>query len=150
MKHLKSFKEKIVENNTPNIKTWGDLKRIINSIRRKKQLNAAKDQAKDLIIDQLAGLIPGAGNVKTAFGFFKSIYSANDSTKTNTWLDRINVDDKFSEIVDDSIEDKFLKALIKLIESKNDNELLPDDFDINKMLINFLSKRYDNRTLAKI
>lgn len=150
MKHLKSFKEKIVENNTPNIKTWGDLKRIINSIRKKKQLNAAKDQTKDLIIDQLAGLIPGVGNVKTAFDFFKSIYDANDSTKTNTWLDRINVDDKFSEIVDDSIEDKFLKALIKLIESKNDNELLPDDFDINKMLINFLSKRYDNRTLAKI
>ena len=150
MKHLKSFKEKIVENNTPNIKTWGDLKRIINSIRRKKQLNAAKDQTKDLIIDQLAGLIPGVGNAKTAFDFFKSIYDANDSTKTNTWLDRINVDDKFSEIVDDSIEDKFLKALIKLIESKNDNELLPDDFDINKMLINFLSKRYDNRTLAKI
>lgn len=150
MKHLKSFKEKIVENNTPNIKTWGDLKRIINSVRRKKQLNAAKDQVKDLIIDELVGLIPGAGNVKTAFDFFKSIYSANDSTKTNTWLDRINVDDKFSEIVDDSIEDKFLKALIKLIESKNDNELLPDDFDINKMLINFLSKRYDNRTLAKI
>jgi hypothetical protein len=131
-----------------NVQTWGGLRAMIQSLITKKKLDAAKSGAVNILVDQVVGLIPGASNVKTAFDFFKSIYTADDNKKTNTWIDKLNVDDKYSEIVDDSVEDQFVKHLVKMLEDKPAEEKLPNDFNINNELINYLSKQYDNRSLA--
>lgn len=133
-----------------NVQTWGGLRSMIQSLITKKKLNAAKSGAVNILVDQVVGLIPGASNVKTAFDFFKSIYSADDTKKTNTWIDKLNVDDKYSEIVDDSVEDQFVKHLVKMLEGKPAEEKLPQDFNINDELIKYLSDQYDNRSLSYI
>lgn len=128
------------------ITTFGDLKKSINGIIRKQRLDAGKD----FVIDQLISAIPGVENVKTAFDFFKSIYSATDDKKTNTFLDKINVDDKYAQIVDDKVEMAFLKYITNLLMGKSDNEPIPQDFDINNELRIYLANQYDKRSLAPV
>ena len=147
MKNFKSFNE---SNNQGNVKTYGGLKAMINSIIKKQKLDSVKSGAVNILIDQACGLIPGLSNIKTGFDFFKSIYNADDTKKTNTWIDKLNIDDDFSKIVDNSIENQFIKNLYEMINKKPNDENLPDDFDINKELTEFLSKKYNNRTVSVV
>ena len=91
------------------LKTYGDLKKVINRVSSSKKGDKIISQGKEVLIDQLLGLIPGASNAKTAFDFFKSTFSKPDTIKTNTWLDRLDIDDNVSKIVDDTIENSFLE-----------------------------------------
>jgi len=134
--------------NQNQMRTYGDLQKIIQKVDRDKTLKVVGDQVKDALIDQLAGLIPGASNIKDAFGFFKSIYDSKDTQKTNTWLDRLNIDDNYTMIVDDTIENAFLKELSQMIARENPQTQLPTDFNINKKLEDWLKQKYGNRTLA--
>jgi len=59
--------------------------------------------------------------LKQAFDFIKNIYSATDDKKTNTFLDKLNVDDNFAKIVDDKIEMAFMKSIADSIMAKPDN-----------------------------
>lgn len=147
MKYINTYENFLLESQG-SVKTWGGLRLLIKSLITKKRLDAAKSGAVNILVDQVAGLIPGLSNIKTAFDFFKNIYTADDNKKTNSWIDKLNVDDKFSMIVDDSVEDQFIKDLIEVIEKKDKDEELPTDFNINKLLTQFLSKKYDNRTLT--
>lgn len=145
---VKNFENFLLEEKEQGeVKTWGGLRALIKSLISKKRLDAAKSGAVNILVDQVAGLIPGMSNIKTAFDFFKNIYTADDNKKTRSWIDKLNVDDQFSMIVDDSVEDQFIKDLVKFIESKNADEKLPDDFNINNELVNFLSRKYQKRTL---
>jgi hypothetical protein len=134
--------------NQNQMRTYGDLQKIIQKVDRDKTLKVVGDQVKDALIDQLAGLIPGASNIKDAFGFFKSIYDSKDTQKTNTWLDKLNIDDNYTMIVDDTIENAFLKELSQMISRENPQTQLPADFNINKKLEDWLKQKYGNRTLA--
>lgn len=144
---IKKYNSFLLEQQQGNVKTWGGLRAMIKSLITKKRLDAAKSGAVNILVDQVAGLIPGMSNIKTAFDFFKGIYNADDNKKTKTWIDKLNVDDNFSAIVDDGVEDEFIKDLVELIDKKDANEQLPEDFNINNMLIEFLSRKYQNRTL---
>lgn len=130
------------------LNTFGDLKKTISGVMNKEKVKAAGGVAANLAIDQVLGLIPGASNAKSAFDFFKSIYSATDDKKTNTFLDKINVDDKYAEIVDDKVEMAFLKYLSDLFSRKPDQEPIPDDFDVNKELEIYLKNKYASRSLT--
>jgi len=99
-------------------------------------------------LDVLADAIPGGGTVKKAWDLFKALYSAPDNKKTNTKLDKINIDDEYSAIVDDTIEDAFLKVLVAAIEKEPENENIPDDWDISKQLEQYIGEKYGNRTVA--
>jgi hypothetical protein len=134
--------------NQSQLKTYGDLQKMLQKIDRDKTLKAVGDEAKDVILDQIAGLIPGASNIKSAFGFFKSIYDSKDTQKTNTWLDRLNIDDNYTKIVDDTVENAFLQELSQLMGKENPQTPLPTDFNINKKLEDWLKEKYGNRTLA--
>jgi len=134
--------------NQSQLRTYGDLQKMLQKIDRDRTLKAVGDEAKDVILDQIAGLIPGASNIKSAFGFFKSIYDSKDTQKTNTWLDRLNIDDNYTKIVDDTVENAFIKELSQLIGRENPQTALPTDFNINKKLEDWLKQKYGNRTLA--
>ena len=137
------------EQQQTQIITFGDLKKTINSVINKEKMKAAAGGAANLAVDQILGLIPGASNAKTAFDFIKNIYSATDDKKTNTFLDKLNVDDNFAKIVDDKIEMAFMKSITDSIMAKPDNERLPQNYDINVELQKYLKSKYNNRTLAK-
>jgi len=131
-----------------NPETFGELAEIITSIVKQQYKQAVKKGALSALIDQVASLIPGATNVKSALEFFKTVYNARDDKKTNSWLDRLNVDDDFSAIVDDSIENQFIKDLVEWISKQPQDARLPEDFDINEKLTAYLANKYNQRTLT--
>ena len=98
-------------------------------------------------IDVALGLIPGASSAKTAFDFFKACYSKPDDKKTNTILDRLDIDDETSLIVDDNIENGFLKYVTDLIQKYDPNLPIPNDWDMTKEINRYLKSNYNNRSV---
>lgn len=139
------LKEKKTIKEAANVGTYGDLRKAINSIINKEKVDAGTKAA----INGIIGAIPGIGNAKSAYDVIKNVYAATDDKKTKTFLDKINVDDEFSKIVDDKLEMAFLKVLEMLIKSKPDNESL-ENFNVNKELVNYLSANHNKRTLAMV
>jgi len=132
------------------LKTYGDLKKMIKAISSKQKGEKIVSQGKEFALDQLLGLIPGASNAKTAFDFIKSAIAKPDTKKTQTWLDRLDVDDQMSAIVDDSVENGFMQAMAKSIESQPDDKELESDFNMNAKMVDFLRNKYGGRHIAGI
>jgi hypothetical protein len=132
------------------LETYGDLKKLIQIITLKQKGKKIVSQGVELGIDQLLGLFPGASNVKTAFDFFKSAISKPDTKKTNTWLDKLDIDDDMSKIVDDTVENGFMKTIAAAIEAESDTKPLEPDFNMNAKMVNYLKKQYQGRTVAGI
>ena len=132
------------------IETVGDLKKLIKTIRAAK---AGSDIAKTA----LAGMIdatPGLGAAKAifdvgkdAFGIVKGMYGAGDNLKTNTNLDKLNVNDKVSQIVDNPIETAFLNYLLN--DRFDDDSLSLDNFDATAELQQFLADKFSGTTVKK-
>jgi len=142
--------QQLSPNTPPNtdfqLKTYGDLKKIINVIK----LQQKGKKIAGVAFDAILSAIPGLGTAKTAFDLFKAAFSRPDDKKTNTWLDKLDIDDKTSAIVDDTVENGFLQAMANIINSQPDDKLLEPDFDMNKKMVEYLSKTYDRRTIAGI
>lgn len=147
-----------INQNTPNdptnpnyrLQTYGDLKRVVNII--KKRQTTAKIAGVGLNVILSIGTM-GLGNVaqtgiSTSFDLFKGFFNRPDNKKTGTWLDKLDVDDNFSKIVDDNVEDAFLKEITDMINAEPDNKPLEPDFNMNQKLIDYLSRKYSNRTLT--
>jgi hypothetical protein len=133
-----------------NLNTYGDLKKLINIINKQQKGEKIISKGKEFALDQVLGLIPGASNAKTAFDFIKTAISKPDSKKTNTWLDKLDVDDEMSAIVDDTVENGFMQAMAKTIESESDTKPLEDDFNMNAKMVDYLKKTYSGRTVTGI
>lgn len=150
---MESWRGKVLQEQ--EIQTVGELKKIINLHRLKA---AGKGTAKiaggvvvDAAIDELSGKIPG---LQAAFALFrgakdtvsmiKKYYSAEDNFKTNTGLDKLNIDDNVSKIVDDEIETAFLKALIDMLDDMNDDDEIPD---VNLELQKFLKRKFNQHSV---
>lgn len=130
------------------LKTYGDLKKLINYIKTSQKGGKLLSKGKEVAVDQILGLIPGASNIKTALGFFKAAFEKPDTVKTNTWLDRLDIDDQISKIVDDTVENSFLENLSKSLENTPDDKELEDDFNINKNLQTYLKDKFNNRSVV--
>ena len=130
------------------LKTYGDLKKVLKAISLKQKGEKIVSQGKEVAIDTLLGLIPGAGAAKTVLGFLQAAVKKPDAKKTNTWLDKLDIDDKVSQIVDDTIENQFMDAMSKKIEQEADDKELGDDFNMNTELQQWLANTYDKRTVS--
>jgi hypothetical protein len=100
------------------LKTYGELKKLIKLISLKQKGEKIISQGKELALDQLLGLIPGASNAKTALDFLTSAFKKPDTVKTNTWLDKLDIDDadympRGGWRYSGSIKPNFLKKVIK-------------------------------------
>jgi hypothetical protein len=137
-----------------NFRTYGDLKAEIKRVIAGKRIEAgagnATGIAKDFAVASIESIFPGAALAKTAFEFVMSVYKATDDKKSKTWLDRLNVDDKYSKIIDDSIENAFLKDFVTKLMSEPDNKPLPADFNINAELQKYLSEKFAKRTVTLV
>lgn len=133
-----------------NLETYGDLKKLINIIKLKQKGQKIISKGKEFALDQVLGLIPGASNAKTAFDFLKTAISKPDTKKTNTWLDKLDIDDEMSAIVDDTVENGFMQAMADTIQNEPDNKSLEDDFNMNQKMVDYLRDKYEQRTITGI
>ena len=136
------------------LKTYGELKKVIKSVATKQKLGAlggvGKDQIIGTAVDILGKIVPGVSAAKTTFDVVKALISKPDTKKTNTWLDKLDIDDEMSAIVDDTVENGFMQAMAKSIESESDDTPLEDDFNMNAKMVDYLEKEYGGRTVTGI
>ena len=132
---------------TRNPETVGDLRALIDDAMSTKRAEQGKEAGKDLAKGILADLLPGGGTITSAFGAFKAMYSMPDDKRTGTALDYLDVDDEVSAIVDDNVENKFLKAVVDAIKDVDDNTRLAD-FDMTKKLAKYIKQNFDSRTVT--
>lgn len=128
------------------MKTYGDLKKAINAIKLKQKGTKIGNLAIDVALD----MIPGIGTAKTTFDFVKAAFLKPDTKKTQTWLDKLDIDDNMSAIVDDTVENGFLKMIASTIESQPDTKQLEPDFNMNAKMVDYLKKQYGGRTITGI
>ena len=128
------------------METYGDLKNLINLIKSQKK----DSKIKGVAIDTIIGSIPGASYVKSAFDFYKAAIKTPDDKRPDSWLSRLDVDDEMSAIVDDNVENGFLKSATKTFEKQPDDKKLNPDFDMNQEMIKYLDSKYSGRTLTGI
>ena len=128
------------------METYGDLRKAIQAIIK----NQKGDAIDNVAIDTIINIIPGAGAAKNLFDFLKASYNKPDTKKTKTWIDKIDVDDDMSDIVDDTVENGFIKMMVELIESEPDDKPLEPDFNMNQELVDYLKKNYHERTITGI
>lgn len=132
------------------LKTYGDLKKVLKAISLKQKGEKIFSQGKEVGLDTLLGFIPGAGAAKTMLGFIRAATQKPDTKKTGTWLDKLDVDDKVSQIVDDTVENAFMDAMAKKIEQEPEDKELEDDFNMNTELQQWLGNTYDKRTVSYV
>lgn len=128
------------------LKTYGDLKKAIKSI----SLKQKGEKIAGVAADTLADFIPGFGTAKTTFDFIKAAISKPDTKKTKTWLDKLDIDDQTSKIVDDTVENSFMSTIAKSIESQPDDKALEPDFNMNQKLVDYIKDNYKGRTVTGI
>ena len=71
------------------------------------------------------------------------LYGAEDDVQSNTGMDKLNVDDNVSKIVDDRLEQAFLNDLLTTIQDMDDNDPIPD---VNEKLQDFLKGKFDQHS----
>ena len=128
------------------LQTYGDLKKVINSVVKKQKLGKIGNVA----LDAAVGAIPGVGAAKTGYDFIKAAFGKPDTKKTNTWLDKLDVDDQASAILDDTIENSFIKKTADQIQQVPDDTPLDPNFTMNDKLVRYLSKKFNSRTLKNL
>lgn len=148
--------------NNFRLETYGDLMKITNVIKEFKSgkiAAASKLTGKGVSygVEALVGLFPGGGTLMTALKagndaieIYADVFGASDDKKTGLWLDKLNLDDELSAIVDDTVESGFLNYLLGTFRQKNPNEQLPDNFNINGEMVRYLAQKYDNRTISGV
>jgi hypothetical protein len=128
------------------LNTYGDLKKVIKAIALKQK----GEKIGDIALGTITGFIPGADVAKTTFEFIKAAFKKPDTKKTKTWLDKLDIDDEMSAIIDDTVENGFLQTLSKTIEAELDTKPLEQDFNMNAKMVNYLKTKYSGRTISGI
>jgi len=134
------------------INTVGDLRKAVKLIRLKDAGGEVGKKAAEALVGMLPGggtFLAGLGAAKEAGGILKKLYGADDKFKTGTGLDKLNVDDNVSAIVDDPIEVSYLNYLMKekFADAPDDQSL--DDFDATLGLQQYIASKFDKTTVKK-
>ena len=129
------------------LRTVGDLRRAVQGAIRAKQSGQGKDAVKDVAVGALIALLPGAGTAKSLFDVVRATYQLPDEKKTDTALDALNVDDQVSAIVDDTVENAFLKALGNELKDIPDEKEL-SEVNVTTLLQKYIAKEFEKRTVG--
>ncbi len=141
---LEKAPEKSIE-----IKTYGDLKLALKNIKKDQNLKKFKDVGGKAFTAAL-NIIPGVGTAIDAYGIFKAAFNKPDNVKTNTWLDKLDVDDDASAIVDDTVENEFLKAASDKFMDEPDDKVLDPNFNMDNELNNHLKDKFNSRHIGGV
>lgn len=134
-----------------DVETVGDLKQIIKKAKQAKLKSQAKggvaDKAHDIMSGMLLDLLPGGATIKTLYDVIFATYQLPDSKRTGAAFDVLNIDDQVSAIVDDPIENAFIKKLVATLKNLPDDTRL-EKLDMTKLLVKFIENEFDNRTIT--
>jgi len=133
------------EDMSPRLKTVGDLRKLIKIMQSEKRAKKGVEGLKDIGTGFIADIFPMGGTIQTAGETLFKMYKQPDEKKTSTMLDKLNVDDQVAAIVDDTVEDNFLKQAVDALDAYGNDEDIPD---INQELSDWLQSAYDQRTVA--
>jgi len=126
-----------------DLQTIGDLKNLITQAKRLKNTEAMKGKLGGLLKSVLT---VGASDL---FDIARSTYHLPDNVKLSKGLSWMNVDDQVSAIVDDNLENAFLKTLEKELKSGAFSDDTPlGNLDMTKMLSNFIQHKHDKRAVT--
>lgn len=132
-----------------DLKTLGDLRKLLQVATNKKKDSIRGGGAFDAAKGMIADLIPGAGTIKDLTSAAYKAYKLPDEAQGQTALDFLNVDDDFSKIVNDEIENAFLKAWADKIENLPDDMPLDSDkLNVNDLLSKFIANKFNKRTVT--
>ena len=129
------------------LQTVGDLKKIVAQAKHAKKVGNMKDAS----LAAMKGLAFGRlGAIKDLGDLAKASYHLPDDKQYGPGLRSLNVDDEVSAIVDDQLENAFLKTLDQELSSGTiPNETPLAKLDMTQMLSNFIAKTHDKRTVKK-
>ncbi len=143
------LKKMMKENEDSQLKTVGELLELINNFRQAQAGKAVGKKALDMMIEQIPGLsnvwsvIKGAKDTKE---MMSQLYGLDDTFKSNTGLDMLNIDDNISKIVDNKVETAFLNSLMKQLGAMDKDAAIPN---VEDMLHNFLRDNFEDHTVKK-
>jgi hypothetical protein len=136
------------------LKTYGDVKKVINKMSKTNIFSNVKsvlaDNAIDLAVDLLAAAVPGISAAKKAYDIFKGLGAKPDTKKTDTWLDKLDIDDQTAAIVDDTVEAGFFQELANTLSKIPDDTPLDDSFSMDARFEEYLKKKYKNHFVAPV
>ena len=131
------------------LETVGDLRKLIKTHRAMEAGLELGKKAAEAVIEQIpvvSSIFSLWKGVKDAKEIIGKLYGAEDSFKSATGLDKLNVDDEVSKIVDDPIEVAFINDLLKAIENMDDLSPIPD---INAELQKYLANKFNSYQVKK-
>ena len=137
------------------LETVGDLKKFLKYRKAMAVGGEVGKQAAELAADLLPGgrkvldTIYKMSDAKDAAGFIKGIFSAKDSYNTGTGLDKLNVDDNVSAIVDDPIEANFIQDFVKNVLAGAPDDTPLEKYDVTRLLQQFIAGEFDDVTVKK-
>ncbi len=139
---MEGWRSHINEETAEEIQTVGQLRAAINKAREDKK----KGVVGKGVINTLSSAT-GIDLIQNLGSMLKDVYRLPDEKRTNTFLDRLDVDDDVSNIVDDPIENMFLNDASKEFEDLPDDTRL-DKIDMTQRLSDFIAKRFNQRTVS--
>ena len=129
----------------PQLRTVGDLRRISKELESDKRGKKGVETIKDVLKGLAADTIPMGGTILSSIEGLKKMYGAPDDKKTNTALDKLNIDDEIAKIVDDTVEDNFLADVVSQTSGLSDDDPIPN---MDELLSKWLQGKYDSRTVT--
>ena len=151
--HILKLAEEVDLENVPeksvDLKTYGDLKLALKNIKKDQNLKKFKDVGGKAFSAAL-NLLPGVGTAIDAYGVFKAAFNKPDNVKTNTWLDKLDVDDDASSIVDDTVENDFLRVATDKFMNEPDDKVLDPNFNMDDELNDHLKSKFNARHVGGV
>ena len=144
---MESFRKNVIQEE--ELETVGSVLAIIQKFRQAKAGGDVGKKALEMAVEQVPmlnnvwSIIKGA---KEAKDMIATLYGMEDKFQSNTGLDKLNIDDNISKIVDDKIEAAFLNYLIDALGKMNPDDPMPD---VNIMLQDFLADKFNQHTVKK-
>ena len=142
---MESWRKQILNE---ELNTIGDLRKTIRDYRAMEADKEVGKKAVDMTLEQIplvSNLYSVWKGVKDAKDMIGKLYGAEDNAKSNTGMDRLNIDDNVSKIVDNQIEQAFLNDLLKGIEQMDDNDPIPD---VNQKLQDYLKNKFNQHSVV--
>jgi hypothetical protein len=147
MKLIMERWDRFVIEEQKQINTVGEMLKVMKLFRQAK----AGKQTAIAGLEAIAEQIPGISNIyailrglKNAREQLATLYGTDDKFKSNTGLDRINIDDDISTIVDDPIETAFFNYFMKKLETYDPNAPIPD---VNREIKDWLASNFNGKTI---
>ena len=121
--------------------TYGELKSSLNTI-----LVFSKTKKGIDVFKAALGFTPAGGAIDF-FDLVKSLYNIKDKDRPDNFLANFDIDDEISQIVDNDLEEDFIKNIVKKINNIPDTKKI-GNFNMTAHLRKYLSNRFNNRTVA--